>query len=145
MTPSLIIPFPSRCIGSGTQTLLTGTTAIYAGTNSRQPRRQIIVTNVSIAGDLKIQDAKGVNLTTVFPRVALTIETSDDLIISNTSGGSIVYEVCEIFFDEGTQSSPTYAASDRAGVQSVWGGQNLALHGINPSGSGSGGRPTRMP
>jgi hypothetical protein len=108
----LVLPFPTRIRGSGTLTLATNSVANYAGSEGRTLRRQIIVTNLDTALDLKMRTANGIIFGTVFPRTALTWETSADVQVYNPSGAATVdYEVCEIFYDPGTPASAQWAAA----------------------------------
>jgi len=90
-------------VPSGTITLGAGASQTFPGTNSRQNRVQIVITNLENVGgqNLKIQSANAVNGATVFPQTAETFETSADIVIFNPGSNSMDFEVMEFYPDAG--------------------------------------------
>jgi hypothetical protein len=122
-------------VASGTITLTTGTGQTFPGTNARQARVQLIVTNLSGGDILKVQSANGTNGASVQPSTSLTFETSADVIIFNASANSIDFEVLELYPDPGFANLvPLFQTPvTPSGTPGVAGG------GTTPSGAPAGG------
>lgn len=154
-TPFLFVrPFPLRIRASGTIALAAGSSDLYSGSDARQDRYQFICTNLSTTLDLKLLDERGVPFMTIFPRTALTLLTNQNISVYNADPGTAVnYEVCELFFDEGTAAgqyeqqlraaqSGAYSSGGALSITYLGGGNFTARTGIQPS-SGGGVRPSR--
>lgn len=91
LAPTILRPNAATNLAAGATLTLAGT---YLGKN----RKQIVVTNLSAAGDLQILDSAGTVGAIAFPRSAWTIETSDTVKVKNNTGLLIDLQVLEIFY-----------------------------------------------
>lgn len=131
---------PTRLVASGTITVAAGTATTFSGTNARQTRYQIIITNLDPLSSLKVQTLAGVNFCTVFPLCNITIETGADLKLQNPTGGDISAEVTELYPDTGNLPRPTASGGAKsaggAGTAPAGGGTAPSGGGSAPSGGG---------
>jgi hypothetical protein len=128
-------PYPVRWRASsgGDRVLVNGTRDSYPGTNARDGRALLLVTNKDAAKTIQILTTAGIELDTIWPQATKCIPISDDVYISNTSGTDVHYVCSEAFF---TQSpSQQFAGTARAGTG---GGGGAAGGGAGGPGGGSG-------
>src|SRR6266568_678119 len=93
---------PTRIVASGTITVAAnGGVQAFVGSNARQDRIAIIVTNLDAVLSLKVQTLNGLNCATIFAQLPWGLETSADIQIQNPNGSDISIEVCELYPDIG--------------------------------------------
>jgi hypothetical protein len=82
-------PYGGSLSGSATRT--------FAGSDNGHSRKAIVVTNLDAAQTLTIQSG-GTDCAAVFPGTALILETNASVIVKNSTGNTINYFVCEIYY-----------------------------------------------
>src|SRR5436190_12618210 len=80
---------PTRLVPSGTLTINAGAKVQFPGSNARQDRVQVVITNLDGSQLVKIQTLAGVNWATVFGQTFMTFETSVDFQIYNPGANSV--------------------------------------------------------
>lgn len=123
---------PTRLVASDTISIGAGKAIPFYGSNNRQDRIEIIVTNLDLQTLIKIQKLNGVNAMTVFPQTAEGLETNDDVQVYNGGANAVNVEVCEIYPDDGNRHGLPRLAVPGAGAGAGAGAG---------TGTGGGGRP----
>lgn len=131
---------PTRIVPSGTITLTAGSSQTFAGSNARQDRVQIVVTNLDGSQNLKVRSANNISALTVFPQTSITIETSADVVIYNPGSNSMDFEVLELYPDTGfVHAVPKIQGGLDPGSTPGVPGSALPGGGAVPAGGGGGG------
>ena len=123
-------PFPSLLKPTGKINLANNGTATFKSSLNRQTQRQIVITNYGPGNvDITVDGTIG---GCVFAGTAWTVETEEEIGISNTSGAAIDYAVFQVFYDAGT---PT---RDLAAIAIGGPGAAAAAAAAGASGGGGG-------
>lgn len=88
----------STSLATGNNLALTGVRTIGSYTNVR--RKILIITNLHATLDLILRDWQDNQIATIFPRQPWAGEIMDDCSILNSSGSTINFQVCEIFYTQ---------------------------------------------
>ena len=76
-----------------------GSTLSVSGSNARWDRIQFIITVMDAALAVDLQTLNGKNFGAAFAQRPLTIETSDDILISNPNNATVAIRVAELYTD----------------------------------------------
>ncbi len=112
----LIRLFPTRLVSSDIVVLGAGEADEFPGRNGGQPRRQIIVSNLSTTLTLYICEATALNhpFLPVFPRSSVTVETNANVRVFNPTSSDVSYVVGELFYDPSNSGRDAYGTSGQA-------------------------------
>lgn len=128
---------PTQLIASGDISLAAsgsaGSTYTVSGSNARRDRIQFIITVMDAALYVDLQTLAGKNFGAAFAQRPLTIETPDDILISNPNAQAVVIRIAELYPDTGNLHGVPVAAAIPGGTSSQPAG------GGTTSGGSSGG------
>src|ERR1041384_2474082 len=134
----IVQQLPTRLVASGTISIGTLASELFAGSNNRQDRGAIVISNLDLAIELKLQTANGQNWGTVQPKTTVTFATSADIRIYNPdSTNSCDIEVGEFYPDTGNQNAVPQFQKPPGGPANPNGGQTGGSTGGSTSGGGS--------
>lgn len=106
-----VLPFPTRIVASGIVAQAAGTGTVYSGTNGRQGRYAILVSNLDAANKLYLRTGSGVELGVIWPSVTEIFPISEDVEVWNPNGVQVSFIVGQLFLDQGNSGTPGRAAA----------------------------------
>ncbi|SRR6266404_690445 len=116
----------TRIVPSGDISLAAGQSQQFSGGNARQNRIQFVITVMDALLYVDLQSFAGKNWGAAFAQRPLTLETSDDIQVTNNNGSTVIIRVAELYPDTG----------NRPAVAGGGGGGGAAGGGSNSSGGG---------
>lgn len=124
----------TRMVPSGTISIAAGKSVLVYGSNGRQNRVFVVITNLDLQILLKVQSTGGLNGLTVFPQTNIILSSSFDFVLFNPDPtNAINVEVGEFYPDTGNLN--TIPQFQRPGAGPAGG----AASGGAPGGGGGGG------
>lgn len=137
--PTRIVPTVVTLAASGS----AGSSVNVPGSNARQDRLQFVITVMDPTLAVDLQTLNGVNFGAAFAQRPLTIETSDDFVVSNPNNATVAIRIAELYPDTGNAHGLPRSIAAPAGGGGTSGGGTTSGGTTSGGGTSGGGGSTQ--